>query len=114
VEREERLIDVVVSRKKGVSILDALFEFGLRNPAFQPANRKLVQDFRNLIRSTPELSQYERQILMRYENSLAAVIQKESKKKLGKIEAQSIAHFVSDAYLRATDSSHPSSPELAL
>ncbi len=107
VEREERLIDAVVSRKKGVSILDALLDFGRKNPAFNPANRKLVRDFRNLIRSTPELSNYERQIMMRYESSLAKVLQKEAKTKLGGVEAQSIAHFISDAFYRASDSPNP-------
>ncbi|BDA78631.1 TetR family transcriptional regulator [Leptospira kobayashii] len=108
VEREERLIDAVVSRKKGVSILDALLEFGLKNPAFNPANRKLVQDFRNLIKSTPELSVYERQIMMRYESSLAKTIQKEAKKKLSEVEAGSIAHFISDAFYRASNATNPS------
>lgn len=107
VEREEYLIDAVVSRKKGVSVLDALRDFGLKNPAFNPANRKLVRDFRNLIKSTPELALYERQISMRYESSLAKLLQKEAKKELGKIEAQSIAHFILDAFYRASDSPHP-------
>lgn len=106
-EREERLVDAVVSRKKGVSILDALRDFGMMNPAFHPENRKLVRDFRNLIRSTPELSSYERQISMRYENSLAKVLQKEAKKELGKVEAQCIAHFILDAFYRASDSARP-------
>lgn len=106
-EREERLVDAVISRKKGVSILDALRDFGMKNPAFKPENRKLVREFRNLIRSTPELSAYERQISMRYENSLAKVLQKESKNELGKVEAQCIAHFILDAFYRSSDSSRP-------
>ncbi|TGM58876.1 TetR/AcrR family transcriptional regulator [Leptospira adleri] len=107
VEREERLIDAVVSRKKGTSILDALLDFGLKNPAFNPANRELVRGFRKLIKSTPELSLCERQIMMRYENSLAKVLKKEAKTKLGETEAASIAHFISDAFYRASDSPHP-------
>ncbi|PJZ58438.1 TetR family transcriptional regulator [Leptospira barantonii] len=107
VEREERLVEAVVSRKKGTSILDSLRDFGMDNPAFNPANRKLVRDFRNLIRSTPELSIYERQISMRYENSLAKVLQKEAKKELGKVEAHAIAHFILDAFYRSSDSPHP-------
>jgi len=107
IEREERLIEAVVSRKKGVSILDALRDFGMKNPAFNPANRKLVRDFRNLIKSTPELSVYERQIMMRYESSLAKVLQKEAKTKLSDVEAESIAHFISDAFYRASNATHP-------
>ncbi|TGL62087.1 TetR/AcrR family transcriptional regulator [Leptospira sarikeiensis] len=107
IEREERLVNSVRLRKKGVSILDALFDFGLENPAFNPANRKLVREFRNFIKSTPELSIYERQITMRYEDSLAKVLQKEVRKKLGEVEAKSIAHFILDAFYRAADSSHP-------
>ena len=106
-EREVRLIDAVVSRKKGVSILDALRDFGMKNPSFNPANQKLVRDFRSLIKATPELALYERQILMRYEDSLAKTLQKEAKTELGKIEAQSIAHFISDAFYRAADAPHP-------
>ncbi|TGJ98355.1 TetR/AcrR family transcriptional regulator [Leptospira langatensis] len=107
IEREERLLNAVLSRKKGVSILDALLDFGLKNPAFNSVNRKLVRDFRNFIKSTPELSHYERQITMRYESSLAKVLQKEAKNKLGDVEAGSIAHFILDAFFRASDSSRP-------
>ncbi|PKA06332.1 TetR family transcriptional regulator [Leptospira ellisii] len=106
-EREERLIEAVVSRKKGVSVLDALRDFGMRNPAFNPANRKLVRDFRNLVRSTPELSLYERRISTRYENSLARILIKEAKTKLSQAEAGSIAHYVLDAYYRSSDSTNP-------
>ncbi|TGJ99541.1 TetR/AcrR family transcriptional regulator [Leptospira semungkisensis] len=107
IEREERLLHAVSSRKKGVSILDALLDFGLKNPAINSMNRKLVREFRSFIKSTPELSLYERQITMRYESSLAKVLQKEAKAKLGEVEAQSIAHFILDAFYRASDSSRP-------
>lgn len=75
--------------------------------AFQPTNRKLVRDFRNLISSTPELSLYERQISMRYESSSAKVLQKEAKRKIGQIGAVSIAYFILDAFYRASDASNP-------
>jgi AcrR family transcriptional regulator len=106
-EREQQIIDAVITRKKGVPILEALREYALKSPALNPANRKDIRGFRNLIRSTPELSLYDRQVTMRYESALAKVLQKEAKKKLSEAEAQSIAHFVLDAFHRASDATHP-------
>lgn len=114
VEQEEHLIASVVSRKKGTSILKALLDYGLKNPAYVPANRKIVRGVRRLIRTTPELSRYEQQIYMRYETSLARTLQQEARRKLGKVEAQSVAHFILDAFYRATDAPNPAKTLRAL
>ncbi|PJZ68814.1 TetR family transcriptional regulator [Leptospira perolatii] len=113
-EREKSFIDAILHRKKGTSILDALQEHVLKSSAFIPEYLQNYQSFRELIKSTPELSNYERLILMRYEKSLADILQKESSRKLQRTQAEAIAHFLLDAFYRAIDSSNPKATLVSL
>lgn len=107
-EREEGLIHTVTNRKKGQTIIDALLEAGLKEfDEFNSAHKNRITDFMNLIENTPELSLYAKQMWMRHEKSLAAVIRKETKNKVSKLEAESVAHFVLDSYHRSLASSNP-------
>ncbi|MBC3916422.1 TetR family transcriptional regulator [Undibacterium sp. CY18W] len=106
-EREERLIAAVTDRKKGTSILDALFEHFSNHMAFDSEKRKHVTAFKKLIHSTPDLSVYAKQIWMRYEKSLATVLLQETKHQLEQAEAEAIAHFILDAFHRSKDAENP-------
>ncbi len=106
-EREERLIAAVTDRKKDASILDALLEHFASFMAFDVDKKKEVDAFRKLIYSTPDLYVYAKQIWMRYEKSLAVVLQQETKNKLEKAEAEAIAHFILDAFHRSKDAENP-------
>lgn len=107
-EVEAELLASVVHRRKGQSILDALLETGIAQLEAIPSSQKKDYDvFMSLIENTPALSVYSRQMWMRYEKSLAAVIRKEAKKKLSATEASSLARFVLDSYHRAAGASQP-------
>ncbi len=101
-EMENLLIESVVNRKKGQSILDALLETGLKEIDNIPAGHKDgYKKFMDLIERTPALSIYAKQMWMRHEKSLSETIRKEAKVKLSKLESDSIAHFVLDSFHRA-------------
>lgn len=106
-EREKNLINAVVTRKSGASILNALEDFLLKSSAFNSVRQKGFAALKQLIQSTPELSSYERQVWMRYEQSLADVIQKEAARKIGRVEAEIVAHFVLDAFHRVQNAPKP-------
>ncbi|MFZ6709264.1 TetR/AcrR family transcriptional regulator [Undibacterium sp. TC9W] len=106
-EREARLIAAVTDRKAGVSILDSLLEYFSSYMAFDEKKKKEVNAFRNLIYSTPDLYAYAKQVWMRYEKSLAAALQQETKNKLEKAEAEALAHFILDAFHRSKDAENP-------
>lgn len=107
-ERERLLIETVTNRRKGQSILDALLETGLREIAeIQKLHRKETKAFMKLLRETPALNQYAQQMWLRHANSLAAVIQANSKRKVGAVEANTVARFVLDAFHRALDEADP-------
>lgn len=113
-ERERGFLDAILNRKKGTSILDALLDHGLKSSAFKPEYLNNSGSFRELVQSTPELSAYERQLSMRYEKSLADVLQKEASKKLQRAQAEAIARFLLDAFYRAIDSSNPKATLVSL
>ncbi|MFZ6654510.1 TetR/AcrR family transcriptional regulator [Undibacterium sp. TJN19] len=106
-EREEKLIAAVTSREPGVSILDALHEHFSSSIALSPEKLKHFSTFKKLIDTTPELSGYAKQMWMRYEQSLATVLQKEAENKIQKVEAEAIAHFILDSFHRALKTSTP-------
>jgi AcrR family transcriptional regulator len=112
-EMEDELINAVLKRKKGQSVLDALLELGLTNvDSLKETNRrKLVKAFMALVERTPELSLYAKQMWLRHEKALARTIQKEVKGKTSTLEAESIARFVLDSYHRAL---RETDPEVAL
>lgn len=106
-EQENELIDAVVSRKQGTSILDALRDFTIQHATLEPEELKNFKTFNHLIDSTPELSNYAKSMWMRHEQSLASIIQKEAKKKISKIEAEAIAHFCLDSLHRSLKFANP-------
>ncbi|MBO9667489.1 MAG: TetR/AcrR family transcriptional regulator [Bdellovibrio sp.] len=109
-EMEQNLVNAVLNRKKGQSILDALLDLGLENiDLISKEHKKQYAVFMNLVESTPELSLYSKQMWMRHEKSLSKVIQKEAKKKVSALEAESVARFVLDSYYRAMGEANPKS-----
>lgn len=101
-EMESWLINVVLNRRKNQSILDALLQGAIEKMDETPKDHKEnYKVFMNFIEGTPELSLYSKQMWIRHEQALAAVIKKEEKNKISKYEAEAIARFVLDAYYRA-------------
>lgn len=101
-EMETWVIQAVLNRKKNQNILDALLEAGIKEIDATPKMHKNnFKVFMNLVESTPELSLYAKQMWMRHEQSLAAVIRKESKNKMSKIESEAISRFVLDSFHRS-------------
>lgn len=97
-------------RRKGQTILEALFEMGLKQVAeIQKFQKKETQAFMKLIRETPELALYAQQMWLRHEKSLAKTIQTESKKKMTLVESESIARFILDSFHRAITDKDPQS-----
>ncbi|RZA22584.1 MAG: TetR family transcriptional regulator [Proteobacteria bacterium] len=106
-EQEEKLLNAVTKRRSSVSILDALCEELLDASALNPDNVENYRVFNRLIDSTPELSAYSKKMWMRYEESLAKLLQKQSKKSLGTFEAEAIAHFILDSAHRSMRAPDP-------
>lgn len=107
-EREQFLIDTVKQRRKDQTILEALLEAGLRElDVVEKLHNKETKAFMKLLRETPQLALYAQQMWLRHEKSLAAVIQKETKRATSKAEAEAIARFVLDAFHRALEDANP-------
>jgi AcrR family transcriptional regulator len=107
-EMEDALVDAVLNRKKGQGILDALLEAGIVNiDSVGIEHKKQYANFMALTEGTPELSLYAKQMWMRHEKALGKIIQKEMKKKISKLEAESIARFVLDSYHRSMGDAQP-------
>ncbi len=113
-KREIRLIAAVSERKKDQSILDALQEHFLGTQAMRPENIPQITAFNKLIESSPELVNYSRQMWLRYEQSLANQILKENSKKMSRLEAEAVSHFILDAFLRASRAADPKAAIKAL
>lgn len=106
-ESEQQLVEAVINRKKGQTILAALLEAGFKFIDEIPNDhKKNFQKFMKLIETTPELNLYSKQMWMRHEKALGAAIKKESKKKISSLEAEAIARFVLDAYHRSLGSAN--------
>jgi AcrR family transcriptional regulator len=112
-EMESELANMVLNRKKGQSILDALLEAGLKNidSHKEGVNFKRIMA---LIERTPELSLYAKQMWLRHEKALSRAIQKEVKNKLSTPEAEAIARFVLDSCYRALGAPQPKASLRAL
>lgn len=114
-EMETELVNTVLNRKKGQTVLDALLDAGIRNiESVGEAHKKQYANFMALTEGTPELSLYAKQMWMRHEKALAKIIQKEVKSKISKLESESIARFVLDSYHRALGESQPKAALRAL
>ncbi len=107
-EREQFLIDTVKNRRKGQSILEALLDAGLAElDVIQKLHRKETNAFMKLIRETPALNLYAQQMWLRHERSLATAIRNASRRKISKVESESVARFVLDAFHRSIADTNP-------
>lgn len=107
-EIEAWLINTVINREKGQSILDALLEGGIeRIESIPSSHKKSFKVFMDLVERTPELNLYSKQMWMRHEIALGSAIRKEARAKIGKIESGAIARFVLDSYHRSIGTTNP-------
>ncbi|RYZ68554.1 MAG: TetR family transcriptional regulator [Proteobacteria bacterium] len=107
-EREQFLVSTVQNRKVQQSILDSLFEAGLRELAeIKKHHARETRAFMKLIRDTPALNLYAQQMWLRHEVALAEMILVESTRKLDRTEARTIARFVLDSFHRAMEERDP-------
>lgn len=113
-DREQALIGSILTRPKGTSLLDALQAHFLSLPRMSRKRTTEHEDILRLIRSTPDLAREHREHWIRFEHSLAQAIAKESERKLSKLEAETIAHYVLDAFRRSIESSKPKASLISL
>ncbi len=109
-EMEAAMVDAVLSRPVGQSILESLRRFILDGPffrVFHPCPEPGYEAFMTMIRSTPELMTYARDMWVRYEKTLAAAIQVAADGGIGEGEAAATAHFILGAIHFAHQSSRP-------
>lgn len=109
-EMEAAMVDAVISRPRGQSILESLRRFVLDGPffrVFRPCPEPGFERFMALIRSTPELTAYARDMWVRYEKTLAAAIHVAADGAIGEGEASATAHFILGAIHFAHQSAQP-------
>lgn len=109
-EMEAAMVEAIVSRRPGQSILEALRAFILDGPffrVFHPCPEPGYDRFMTMIRATPELTAYARDMWVRYEKALAAAIQVAADGGVGEGEATATAHFVLGAIHFAHQSPRP-------
>lgn len=112
-EYDEGLVRAVTSRPVGNSIIDSLHQFYLSFYGFtRPENEvsfevsaKMSTAFHQLTKATPELAEYSRRIWMGRSETLAQVIQKETK--TSSEEAAAIAYLIQLGANWAMDSESP-------
>ena len=107
---EAALVDAVLSRPAGQSILEALRVFVLEGPfarAFRPRPDPAYARFMAMVQAAPDLVAYMRQMSARYEKALAAAIHLGSDGQASEAEAATTAHFVLDAVHFAQNSALP-------
>jgi AcrR family transcriptional regulator len=108
-EYDEGLISAVTSRPAGSSILDSIHRFYLSIYGFtsseNEASPELSSAFHQLTKATPELAEYSRRVWMGRAETLAQVIQKETK--TGNKEAAAIAHLIQMGANWAMESESP-------
>jgi AcrR family transcriptional regulator len=104
-EIDADILATIRDRKNGQSILDALHEYFLASKMFNPLNKKIFAEFMKLVRSSPELSAYFRGMWGRYENTLAAAIQSDSRAR--KVEAECVAKLILEGVSFACNSPSP-------
>ncbi|MEI1278800.1 TetR/AcrR family transcriptional regulator [Leptospira venezuelensis] len=104
-EIDADILKAIKERKKGQSILDALYQYFFSSKLFNPPDKKIFSGFGKLIRSSPELTSYLRGLWARYENSLAKEIQNDSG--VSKIEAECVAKLILEGVSFACNSTSP-------
>lgn len=98
---EAALVGAVVSRHAETSIVEAVRRFFVEGPYFRSSHDKAHAAFSALIRSTPELAAYVRQMSLRYEKALARAIERSAGSRVNKIQAAAIARYALDAVTMA-------------
>lgn len=111
-ETETKLVETVLKRKKGQTVLDALLKSGLSE--LESIRGGQVEAFTKLIEETPALSRYALQMWLRHEQALGAAIRKEATPRMTKLQAEAIARFVLDSYYRALSAPQPKAALRAL
>ena len=108
---EAALVDAIVSRSPGTTILDATRAFFLASPVFRSEHEPPYAAFADLIDSTPELAEYGRQMMLRYEKTLAQTIEQAAnigaaQPQVSAIQAEALAHFILEAVTMAQKYKH--------
>ncbi len=109
-ELEAALVEAVVSRPFGQSILEALRAFILDAPffrAFRPDPEPGYAAFMAMVHAAPELTAYMRQICIRYEKTLAAAIHVAAEGRVDEATAAAASHFILEAINFAQRSERP-------
>ncbi|RYZ90126.1 MAG: TetR family transcriptional regulator [Proteobacteria bacterium] len=106
-EREKWLVDAIMSRKKGKSVVHALLEAGLTSFESIESDMDNYSKFMSFVERTPELLVYSQQMWLRHEKTLSTVVKKESETKLSELEAQAIARIILNNYQLAFSRPNP-------
>ena len=108
-EYDAGLASAVTMRPAGSSILDSLHQFYLSIYGFTlrdtEVSSEMASAFHQLTKTTPELAEYSRRVWMGRAETLARVIQKETKASL--TEAAAIAHLIQMGANWAMESESP-------
>ncbi len=113
---EAALVHAIVSRSPQSSILDAVRACFLAMPMFRAEHEQPYAEFAHLLDSTPALAEYGRQMMLRYEKTLAQTIataanagaanDRSAKPKVSDIQAEALAHFILEAVMMAQRYQH--------
>ena len=109
-ELEAALVDAVLSRPAGQSILEALRAFILGGPffrAFRPHPEPHYPQFRAMIQASPDLMAYTRQMCERYQKALAVAVQHASNGLASESQAAAAAHFILESIHFAQKTANP-------
>ena len=103
---EAALVDAIVSRSPQSSILEAVRAYFLASPMFRAEHEQPYAEFAHLLDSTPALAEYGRQMMLRYEKTLAQAIEATAnagaaKPEISTIQAEALAHFILEAVMMA-------------
>jgi AcrR family transcriptional regulator len=108
-EYDEGIVRAVTSRPVGSSVIEALHQFYLSFYGFTPSENEASPDlssaFHQLTKATPELAEYSRRVWMGRAETLAHVIQKETRTSIE--ESSAIAHLIQMGANWAMDSESP-------
>lgn len=106
-DQEAALVAAVRDRAAGTSIPQALREHVLRARFFSSEHSEQIAAFRQLIRSTPALTEYHRRMWMRHQHAVAAAVAAETGAPADDPGCAALAHFALEARTLAEASSDP-------
>ncbi len=104
---ESALVDAVVLRPTGASIISSVADFILAGPAFRAGNDPAYAAFADMIRATPELATYMRGMSLRYADALAEAIAISARGTVTPARASAIARYLIEAVTIAQTTSDP-------